>query len=920
MSTAESEKYVYYFGDGHAEGNAKMKDVLGGKGAGLAEMTNIGVPVPPGFTISTGVCTYFYAHDKSYPPELQQAVADNLAKVEASVGRKFGDPAKPLLVSVRSGARASMPGMMDTILNLGLNDETVQGLARSSGDERFALDSYRRFIQMYSDVVLEIDREHFEHELFALRDRVGAQTDAAIPAGALRELVATYKNIVREKLGKDFPQDVNQQLWGAIGAVFNSWNNQRAITYRKLNQIPDDWGTAVNVQSMVFGNMGDDCATGVAFTRNPSTGEKKFFGEYLPNAQGEDVVAGIRTPLPISKAQVVDGGQASDTVKSLEETLPDVYEQLVDVYKKLESHYRDMQDIEFTIQSRKLYLLQTRTGKRTGFAAVKIACDMVDEELITHTEAVERVEAGQIVQLLAPVFDAAEKAKVLKGGRLLGRGLPAGPGAATGRIAFSADRAVAMAKEGPVILVRVETSPEDIAGMHSAAGILTTRGGLTSHAAVVARGMGRPCIVGAGSLKVDYSKGELRSEGHEPLEEGDWLSIDGTTGEILGGKLATRDSEVIQVLIEGSMKAEDSETFRNFDRLLRWADEIRTLGIRTNADTPNDARVARLFGAAGIGLCRTEHMFFAEERILRVREMILARNEAGRRKALDELLPFQKADFEGIFKELAGMPVTVRLLDPPLHEFLPQTEAQISAVARDMNWGFIELRNKVNQLHETNPMLGHRGCRLGITFPEIYEMQVRAIFQAACDVKRQGVDVHPEVMIPLVGTIKELQLTAEMTRRVAAEVMKEKGVQVDFLVGTMIEIPRAALIADKLGEVAEFFSFGTNDLTQMTFGYSRDDAGTFLPEYVDKKILPKDPFESIDQEGVGQLVRVGTERGRSTNAKLKVGVCGEHGGDPDSIRFFRTCGLNYVSCSPYRVPVARLAAAQAELAAKAYEG
>ncbi len=914
MSTAESEKYVYYFGDGHAEGNAKMKEVLGGKGAGLAEMTNIGVPVPPGFTISTGVCTYFYEHDKSYPPQLQQAVAENLGKVEASVGRKFGDREKPLLVSVRSGARASMPGMMDTILNLGLNDETVQGLARSSGDERFALDSYRRFIQMYSDVVLEIDREHFEHELFALRDRVGAQTDAQIPAESLRELVATYKNIVREKLGKDFPQDVNEQLWGAIGAVFNSWHNQRAITYRKLNQIPDDWGTAVNVQSMVFGNMGDDCATGVAFTRNPSTGEKKFFGEYLPNAQGEDVVAGIRTPLPISKAQVV-GDE-----KSLEEALPDVYEQLVDVYKKLEAHYRDMQDIEFTIQSRKLYLLQTRTGKRTGFAAVKIACDMVDEELITHTEAVERVEAGQIVQLLAPVFDASEKAKTLKGGRLLGRGLPAGPGAATGRIAFSAERAVAMAKEDAVILVRIETSPEDIAGMHSAAGILTTRGGLTSHAAVVARGMGRPCIVGAGHLKVDYSKGELRSEGHEPLEEGDWLSIDGTTGEIIGGKLATRPSEVIQVLIENSMKTEESETFRNFHRLLQWADEIRTLGIRTNADTPNDARVARLFGAAGIGLCRTEHMFFAEERILRVREMILARNEAGRRKALDELLPFQKSDFEGIFRELAGMPVTVRLLDPPLHEFLPQTEAQISSVAREMNWGFIELRNKVNQLHELNPMLGHRGCRLGITYPEIYEMQVRAIFQAACDVKKDGVDVHPEVMIPLVGTVKELQLTADMTRRVAAEVMKEKGVQIDFLVGTMVEIPRAALIADKLGEIAEFFSFGTNDLTQMTFGYSRDDAGTFLPEYVEKKILPKDPFESIDQEGVGQLVKLGTERGRSTNAKLKVGVCGEHGGDPDSIRFFRTCNLNYVSCSPYRVPVARLAAAQAELAAKAYEG
>ncbi|MDQ3280621.1 MAG: pyruvate, phosphate dikinase [Acidobacteriota bacterium] len=909
-----SEKYVYYFGDGHAEGNAKMKEVLGGKGAGLAEMTNIGVPVPPGFTISTGVCTYFYSHGKSYPPELQSAVAENLARVESSVGRTFGDAKKPLLVSVRSGARASMPGMMDTILNLGLNDETVQGLASSSGDERFALDSYRRFIQMYSDVVLEIDREHFEHELFALRDRVGVKTDAEIPADALRELVATYKRIVSEKLGSEFPQDVNEQLWGAIGAVFNSWNNQRAITYRKLNQIPDDWGTAVNVQSMVFGNMGDDCATGVAFTRNPSNGEHRFFGEYLPNAQGEDVVAGIRTPMPISKAQALEGET------SLEEAFPDVYEQLVDVYKKLESHYRDMQDIEFTIQSRKLYLLQTRTGKRTGFAAVKIACDMVDEGIISNTEAVERVEANQIIQLLAPVFDAAEKTKALNGGRLLGRGLPAGPGAATGRIAFNADNAVRMAKDGPVILVRIETSPEDIAGMHSAAGILTTRGGLTSHAAVVARGMGRPCVVGAGNLRVDYQKGELRSEGHEPLEEGDWLSLDGTTGEIIGGKLATRPSEVIQVLLEESMKPEESETYRNFDRLLKWADEIRTLGIRTNADTPNDARVARLFGAHGIGLCRTEHMFFAEERILRVREMILARDEKGRRRALDELLPFQRADFEGIFRELAGMPVTVRLLDPPLHEFLPQTEAQISTVAREMNWGFVELRNKVAQLHEQNPMLGHRGCRLGITYPEIYEMQVRAIFLAACDVKKDGVDVHPEVMIPLVGTTKELQLTTEMVRRVAAEVMQEAGVTIEFLVGTMIEIPRAALIADKLGATAEFFSFGTNDLTQMTFGYSRDDAGTFLPEYVDKKILPKDPFESIDQDGVGQLVRLGTERGRSANAKLKVGVCGEHGGDPDSIRFFRSCDLNYVSCSPYRVPVARLAAAQAELENKAYEG
>jgi len=906
-------KYVYYFGEGHAEGNAKMKDILGGKGAGLAEMTNIGVPVPPGFTISTEVCTHFCEHGKSYPAELKKTVEENLARVEKVVGKKFGDATKPLLVSVRSGARASMPGMMDTILNLGLNDATVQGLAKSSKDERFAYDSYRRFIQMYSDVVLEIEKEQFEHELFALRERVGAKIDAEIPAKALAELINTYKQIVT-KNGKTFPQEVGEQLWGAIGAVFLSWNNQRAITYRKLNGIPDDWGTAVNVQSMVFGNMGDDCATGVAFTRNPSTGERKFFGEYLPNAQGEDVVAGIRTPLPISKAQVI-GDE-----KSLEETMPAVYRQLEDVYKKLEGHYRDMQDIEFTIESGKLYLLQTRTGKRTGFAAVKIACDMVEEKLIEPREAVRRVEAGQITQLLAPVFDAKEKEKALKGGRLLGRGLPAGPGAAAGHIAFNADRAVAMAKDGPVVLVRIETSPEDIAGMHSARGVLTTRGGLTSHAAVVARGMGKSCVVGAGSIRVDYSRGELRVEGHEPLEEGDWISIDGSTGEVINGELATRPSEIIQVLLEGSMNQKDSETFRNFDRLLKWADEIRTLGVRTNADTPQDARVARVFGAEGIGLCRTEHMFFAEERILRVREMILARNEKGRRKALDELLPFQKGDFEGIFRELAGTPVTIRLLDPPLHEFLPHTEEQISAVARDMDWGFVELRSKVNQLHEVNPMLGHRGCRLGITYPEIYEMQVRAIFEAACTVKKDGVAVHPEVMIPLVGTVKELQLTTDSVRSVAAEVIQKNGVDVPIIVGTMIEIPRAALIADQLAKIAEFFSFGTNDLTQMTFGYSRDDAGSFLPEYVDKKILPKDPFESIDQEGVGQLVRVGTERGRSTNKKLKVGVCGEHGGDPDSIRFFRSCNLDYVSCSPYRVPVARLAAAQAELEFKLYEG
>jgi pyruvate,orthophosphate dikinase len=905
-------RYVYYFGEGHAEGNAKMKDVLGGKGAGLAEMTNIGVPVPPGFTISTEVCTYYYAHDRQYPSELKAAVSENLAKVEKSVGRKFGDREKPLLVSVRSGARASMPGMMDTILNLGLNDETVKGLAKH--DERFALDSYRRFIQMYSDVVFDIDREKFEHELFTLRDSLGVKTDAEIPADQLRKLIATYHAIVKNTIADGFPQDVDAQLWGAIGAVFSSWNNDRAITYRKLNGIPDDWGTAVNVQSMVFGNMGDDCATGVAFTRNPATGEKRFFGEYLPNAQGEDVVAGIRTPMPISNAQKV-GDE-----KSLEETMPEVYAQLEDVYKKLEGHYHDMQDIEFTIQSGKLYLLQTRTGKRTGFAAVKIACDMVTEGLIDSREAVSRVEATQIIQLLAPVFDAQEKQKTLDGGRLLGRGLPAGPGAAAGRIAFNAEHAVAMAKDGPVILVRVETSPEDIAGMHSAAGILTTRGGLTSHAAVVARGMGRPCIVGAGMIHVDYRRGELRSEGHEPLEEGDWLSIDGTTGEIISGNLPTKPSEVIQVLIEGTMKASDSEVYRNYDRLLTWADEIRTMGVRSNADTPNDARVARLFGAKGIGLCRTEHMFFAEERILRVREMILARDEAGRRKALEEILPYQQSDFEGIFRELGGMPVTIRLLDPPLHEFLPHGEGEISEVAYEMNWRFDELKNKVNQLREINPMLGHRGCRLGITYPEIYEIQVRAIYQAACAVKADGVDARPEVMVPLVGTLRELQMTRDMIRRVAAEVIAKQGVDVQIVVGTMIEIPRAALIAEKLAAVAEFFSFGTNDLTQMTFGYSRDDAGTFLPEYVEKKILPKDPFESIDVEGVGQLVKLGTERGRAANKDLKVGVCGEHGGDPDSIRFFRSCGLNYVSCSPYRVPVARLAAAQAELEHKHYEG
>ncbi len=907
-------QYVYFFGDGKADGSGGMKEILGGKGSGLAEMTNIGVPVPPGFTISTEVCSFYYDNDRTYPPDLQLTVEKNLRAVEQIVDRKFGDAQRPLLVSVRSGARASMPGMMDTILNLGLNDDTVPGLAASSGDERFAFDSYRRFIQMYSNVVLEINPHNFEEALDRTREQAGAKIDADIPAASLRTLVDEYKNIVRQHSGNEFPQDVNIQLWGAIGAVFNSWNNQRAITYRRLNGIPDEWGTAVNVQSMVFGNMGNDCATGVAFTRNPSTGEHKFFGEFLPNAQGEDVVAGIRTPFPISKEQ--SNGEST----SLEEMMPEAYGQLCEVYKKLEAHYRDMQDIEFTIESGRLFLLQTRTGKRTGFAAVQIACDMVGEKLIDTREAISRVEANQLVQLLAPIFDFDAKTKALNEGRLLAKGLPAGPGAASGRIAFSADKAVEMARAGdPIMLVRIETSPEDISGMHASAGILTTRGGLTSHAAVVARGMGKPCIVGCGSIKVDYSRKEVRAGEKPVLLEGDWISIDGTTGEVISGKVITRSSEVIQVLVDRSMSPDASATFRNFDQLLKWADEVRTMGVRTNADTPEDARVARLFGAEGIGLCRTEHMFFQDERILAVREMILARNEQGRRKALAKLLPFQREDFAGIFRELGGLPVTIRLLDPPLHEFLPQTEMQISTLARDMGWGFIELRAKVSQLHETNPMLGHRGCRLGITFPEIYEMQVQAIFEAACAVTQEGLDVFPEVMIPLIGTARELQITREMVERIARETIARTGVEVPVIIGTMIETPRAALVAEEFAEIADFFSFGTNDLTQMTFGYSRDDVGSFMSEYLDKKILLRDPFESIDTTGVGQLVRRATEEGRRVHPGLKVGVCGEHGGEADSIRFFRSCGLDYVSCSPYRVAVARLAAAQAELEERARE-
>ncbi len=801
-----------------------------------------------------------------------------------------------------------MPGMMDTILNLGINDETVEGLARTAKDRRFALDSYRRFIQMYSNVVLGIDHHNFETKLETIRKEAGVKSDPEIPETLLEKLIEQYKEIVLEESGKAFPQDVDDQLWGAINAVFESWDNKRAITYRRLNGIPDEWGTAVNVQAMVFGNRGDRSATGVAFTRDPSTGEKKFYGEYLANAQGEDVVAGIRTPHPISKAR------ASEGEPSLEAELPEAYAELLDVQAKLESHIGDMQDIEFTIDSGKLYLLQTRTGKRTGLAAVRIACDMVDEGLIEPHEALRRIDAGQIIQLLAPIFDQAEKQKAVDRDRLLAKGLAAGPGAATGRIAFSAEDAVKMAEDGdPVVLIRIETSPEDIAGMHAAAGILTARGGLTSHAAVVARGMGKPCIVGAGELRIDYERGQMKLTEAASLHEGDWISIDGTTGEVIEGKVATRPSEIMQVLLEGSLDPQSSEIYQRFDRIMNWADEVRTMGVRTNADTPNDARVARMFGAGGIGLCRTEHMFFDDDRIAAVREMILAKSAEGRRLALEKILPYQREDFAGILEAMDGLPVTIRLLDPPLHEFLPSTESQMSLMARDLGWSFVDLRAKVQELEEVNPMLGHRGCRLGITTPEIYEIQTRALFEAACDVKKKGLDPRPEVMIPLVGTVRELEILRELVDRVAHEVLEERKMEIPVIIGTMIEIPRAALIADQIAAHADFFSFGTNDLTQMTFGFSRDDVGSFMPFYLDQGILSRDPFESLDTSGVGQLVQTGTEKGRAAKDSLKVGICGEHGGEPDSIRFFRTCGLDYVSCSPYRVPVARLAAAQAEL-------
>jgi len=882
-----AKKYVYLFGGKgtKAEGNTGMKDILGGKGANLAEMSNLGIPVPPGFTISTEVCRIYF-ETGGLPKELKQQVLDALEKVEKTMGLRFGDPEAPLLFSVRSGARVSMPGMMDTVLNLGLNDDTVKGLIKMSGNERFAYDSYRRFVQMYADVVMGADAHALEEELGKLKQAKGVKLDTELDAGDLKKLVGILKNKVKKLTGKKVPSEPMDQLWGAIEAVFNSWNTPRAITYRKLNNIPDDWGTAVNVQAMVFGNMGETSATGVAFTRDPATGEKVFFGEYLSNAQGEDVVAGIRTPMPINKV-----GKKDSSMVSLEEAMPEQYKQLEEIYHTLESHYRDMQDIEFTIQEGNLWMLQTRTGKRTALAAVKIAVDMVNEGLITKEEALLRVDPNQIDQLLHPMVDPNADKEVI------GKGLPASPGAAVGKIVFSAEDAEKATSAGDkVVLLRFETSPEDIHGMNVAEGILTARGGMTSHAAVVARGMGKCCVAGCHDLSIDYDKQECVIGGHK-LKRGDYITLDGAKGEVILGKCPT---------VEPSFSGA-------FGTLMQWADEVRKLGVRANADTPKDAETARNFGAEGIGLCRTEHMFFEGERIVAVREMILADDEEGRRKALAKIMPMQASDFEGIFRVMNGLTVTIRLLDPPLHEFLPKTDEEIEDVAKGLKTTPDEVKAKRDELHEANPMLGHRGCRLGISFPEIYEMQVRAIIEAACKVKKEGVVVKPEIMIPLVGHVNELASLREMVKKVASEVMDEYNTNLEYSIGTMIELPRAAITADQIAKEAEFFSFGTNDLTQTTFGLSRDDAGKFLPEYVEKKILERDPFMVLDQEGVGYLVKTGVEKGRKTRPDLKVGICGEHGGEPSSIDFCHRVGLDYVSCSPYRVPIARLAAAHAAI-------
>lgn len=884
-----TQRYVYRFGGGVSDGGKGDKNLLGGKGANLAEMASIDLPVPPGFTISTAMCARYYEEGERFPDSLKTEVAEGIAHIERVTGKTFGDAADPLLVSVRSGARVSMPGMMDTVLNLGLNDQTVEGLATASGDERFAWDSYRRFIQMYSDVVLELDHGAFEEALEIAKEDRGYTLDTELSAADWRELVAEYKTLVEQEWGKPFPQDVHDQLWGAVGAVFGSWQSERAKVYRRLNHIPGDWGTAVNVQAMVFGNMGDTSATGVAFTRDPAKGDRAYYGEFLINAQGEDVVAGIRTPQYLTKAAREEAGAKP---LSMEEALPEVYTELAAVFDKLETHYRDMQDIEFTVERGKLWMLQTRSGKRTAKAALKIAVEMASEGLITREEAIARVEPQALDQLLHPTLDPEAARDVLT------KGLPASPGAASGLVVFDADTAERMAADGKaVILVRTETSPEDIHGMHAAKGILTVRGGMTSHAAVVARGMGRPCVSGAGSLAIS-AKDKVLRVGAREVREGETLTIDGATGEVMVGEVAT-----IQPELAG-----------DFGTLMEWADGVRRLKVRANAETPLDCRTARDFGAEGVGLCRTEHMFFDAARITAVRQMILAEDEAGRRAALEKLLPEQRADFTAIFEVMAGLPVTVRLLDPPLHEFLPHEENEFAEVARATGLSVEQLKRRAAELHEFNPMLGHRGCRLGVTYPEIYEMQARAIFEAAIDVaEKSGEAPIPEVMIPLVATKRELELMKTVVDTAAKAVFAERGRTLDYLVGTMIELPRAALRAGEIAEAGEFFSFGTNDLTQTTLGVSRDDASRFLGAYVEKGIYARDPFVSLDVEGVGELVEIAAERGRKARPGIKLGICGEHGGDPASIAFCEQVGLDYVSASPYRVPIARLAAAQAAL-------
>src|SRR3984893_8427026 len=899
----KTPRYVYYFGDGYADGSGKMKPLLGGKGANLAEMTRIGLPVPPGFTITTEVCTYFYEHNRTYPPQLEKEDASALEKIEKSAGKKLGDKERPLLVSVRSGARDSMPGMMDTILNLGMNDEIVEIVAKKTNNPRFAWDSYRRFLQMYGDVVMGVqkapdeDHEPFESAIEHLKDeRYGKHDfpDVKLTHADLKELVKRFKALIKERTGKSVPQDPHEKLLGAVSAVFGSWMNDRAIVYRQKYDIPAEWGTAVNVQAMVFGNVGDTSATGVAFTRDPASGERVFYGEYLINAQGEDVVAGVRTPHPIAQ---------------LAQEMPAAHKALMKFRAQLEKHFKDMQDLEFTVEKNHLYILQTRNGKRTGHAAVRIAVEMVDERLITKKDAVRRVPADSLAHLLAPIFDRQSARSAKK----IGSGLAAGPGAASGHVVFSAEEAVRRAEKGDkVVLARIETSPEDLRGMIAAEGILTSRGGVSSHAALVARQMGKVCVCGASNVRIDYQKRTLSANG-TTLQQGDYISIDGTAGEVFAGEVTTAPSEIVQVLVDRTLDRKKSETFREYEKLMEWVDEFRKLDVRTNADTPEQVKNAIAFGAQGIGLCRTEHMFFEGNRIDAMREMILAGTKDERGRALAKLLPYQREDFIGIFEALDGLPATIRFLDPPLHEFLPNDHAQQNELANTLGVAVENIARRVHELHEFNPMLGHRGCRLGIVYPEISEMQARAIFQAAAEVQKKGKKVFPEIMIPLVGFPRELKLQIDIVHRVASEIAKERKTKFNYLVGTMIEIPRAALLADEIARDAQFFSFGTNDLTQTTLGMSRDDSGSFLPAYIELDIVDTNPFAAIDQKGVGRLMEITRDLGRKTRPNIKLGICGEHGGEPTSVKFCHRLGLNYVSCSPFRVPIARLAAAQAAL-------